>query len=218
MLFPTTIVFALLATITPVYSVPITNSPDALAVRSEHDSLEARNIAFAPAVEVEKREDESYEDILARDSDLYEDLEAREEDIYQELMVRSPEPEIEDMERRGKIGFVVKAAEKIGGFIKKIASKAHKARKVANAVSNNNNQRSQNQNQKHRRSLERRGGAYIERIEARDFELEARSKIGNKIKSAFKKIGNGVRTIVFCVVTAYLIKHTSDQEWHQGCC
>lgn len=126
MLFPTTIVFALLATITPVYSVPITNSPDALAVRSEHDSLEARNIAFAPAVEVEKREDESYEDILARDSDLYEDLEAREEDIYQELMVRSPEPEIEDMERRGKIGFVVKAAEKIGGFIKKIASKPTK--------------------------------------------------------------------------------------------
>jgi hypothetical protein len=46
-------------------------------------------------------------------------------------------------------------------------------------------------------SLARRGGAYVSELEARNFELETRSKIGNEIKGAFQKIGNGVSPVPF---------------------
>jgi hypothetical protein len=145
MLFRTTLLVTLLAAFTSVISAPI--DTNALSERSEESSLLVRDIGY---------------DDLLEERDL--PLEERDVDDLYEFITRSPvpeplpSPEIEDVERRGKLGFLVK----IG---KGIANLVHKGHKASNAVQNNNN----NNNQHHKRS-----------------------KIGDKFKNFFKKVGNGV--------------------------
>jgi hypothetical protein len=99
------------------------------------------------------------------------------DDLY-EFVTRSPvpeplpRPEIEDVERRFGLGALLKIGVKVG---KKIASVVHKGKKASNAVqsSSNNN----NSNSRHHK----------------------RSKIGNKFKNFFKKVGNGVSFLLFLV-------------------
>jgi len=168
MLFPTTFIVALLAIVTPTFSAPIPDVVSGLVTRSESAPLEARGLDIELPMEMTKRDDEFYENLAARDDELYE-----------ELMARAPEPEMEDMERRGKIGMALNVFKKVEGLFHH---------------SNNNNQ----QQQQHKRSigngssLTPRSGAYVSELEARNFELEARSKVGN----FFKKVGQGLKKAV----------------------
>jgi hypothetical protein len=103
--------------------------------------------------------------LVARDLIAFNTLEERDinfekrDDYLYELNSRSPEPAVEDIERRGKLGAIFKIGKKIIG---KIAGAFHRK---------SNGQNNQNPHGK-------------------------RSKIGNKIKNFFKKVGNGVRQ--FC--------------------
>jgi hypothetical protein len=151
MLFRTTLLFALLSTLTSVLSAPINSN--ALSERSEDSSILVRDIG--------------YEDVL---EERALPLEERNTDDLYEFVTRSPvpaplpSPEIEDVERRFGLGALFKIGAKIG---KKIASAVHKGKKASNAVQNNN---SNNNNNRHHK----------------------RSKIGDKIKNFFKKVGSGV--------------------------
>jgi hypothetical protein len=149
MLFPTTFIVVLFATVTPAFSAPIPDALNSLVTRSEPLSLEPRGLDLDLPMGMAKRDDEFYQNLAARDGELYEGL-----------MARAPEPEMEDMQRRGKIGAVVEVVKKIEGLF-------HHTKQASNAVGNNN------QNQGHRK----------------------RSRIGDKIKGAFQKIGNGVSPV-----------------------
>jgi len=230
MLFPTTIILAVLATVTPVLSLPVAESrSNALVARSEQASLEARDIGLDFSSEMmEKRDVEDYEELFARDN----------ADMYEELVARSPEPEMEDMERRGKLGIFVKIAKGIGKLF-------HHGSKANNA---NQQQQQQQQQQHHKRDLEmekrskagnffkklwggikkvgkavigavlrrdeaiaaptlsRRGGAQIDNLEARNFEMEKRSKAGN----FFKKLWGGIKKVGKAVVGAVLKREESS--------
>jgi hypothetical protein len=150
MIFRTTLLIALLGTLTSVLSAPINSN--ALSERSEESSLLVRDIGYEGVLE-----------------ERGHPLEERNTDDLYELVTRSPvpeplpNPEMEDVERRFGLGMIFKIGAKIG---KKIASAVHKSKKASNAVQNNNN----NSNNRHHK----------------------RSKIGDKIKNFFKKVGNGV--------------------------
>jgi len=123
MLFPTTFIVALLAIVTPTFSAPIPDVVNGLATRSESGSLAPRGLDIELPMEMAKRDDEFYQNLAARDGELYE-----------ELMARAPEPEMEDMERRGKLGMALKVFKKVGSLFHH---------------SNNNN----NQQQQQKRSI-----------------------------------------------------------------
>jgi hypothetical protein len=106
MLFQTTLFVVLLATFTSVLSAPI--NTNALSERSEETSLLVRDIG--------------YDDVLEeRDFPLEE---RNKGDLY-EFVTRSPtpepvpSPEMEDIERRGKFGFLFKIGKKIVDAIRR---------------------------------------------------------------------------------------------------
>jgi hypothetical protein len=121
MFFPTTFIVALLAVVTPAFSVPIPDVLNGIVTRSEAASLEARGLDLDLPMEMVKRDDEFYQNLAARDGEFYE-----------ELMARAPEPEMKALHRRPVLGDANRASNsqyrkrssKIGNFFKKIGAGA----------------------------------------------------------------------------------------------
>lgn len=174
MLFRTTFIVALLSTFSSVLAAPVDIT--SLAERSEEASLIARDVGVDSFLEerdfpLEERDDEDFYEIIARSPEAELEFEEFERRDNEYLINEERSEYTYDLLERAPAPELedLEARGKLG-LIFKIGKKIASAVHKGHSANNNNN----NQRQK-------------------------RSKIGNKIKSFFKKVGNGVRIHSSCL-------------------